>query len=192
MLVRAILTAAALVPATAHAQMAEYRLDPEHAVVAFLVGHIGYADVLGQFTDFEGTIMFDPEARELGAVEITVNPASVDSQNDARDGHVRGGDFLDVENHSAIRFTADGGTAETDTEGKVNGILEILGESRPLTLEVTLNKIAEYPFGHRQETIGVSARGTVTRSEYGMTYGVDNGLVGDEVDLIIEAEFIKQ
>ena len=192
MFIRPLALAAALLPAAAQAEMAEYRLDREHAVIAFLVDHVGYAKTLGRFTDFEGTIMYDPETQELGAVEITVNPASVYSDNEARDNHVRQSDFLDVENHPVIRFTADGGTAESDTEGSVTGELDLLGEARPLTLDVTLNKVAEYPFGHQRQTVGISARGTVVRSEYGMTYAVENGLVGDEVDLIIEAEFLRQ
>jgi polyisoprenoid-binding protein YceI len=172
--------------------MATYRLDPDHAVIAFLVDHVGYADVLGQFTGVEGTIEYDAEARELGAVEITVDPTTVETHQDARDGHIRGSDFLHVEEHPAIVFTANGGTPETETTGTVEGDLEILGQSNALTLNVTLNKVAEYPFGHGKETVGISARGTVLRSEYGMDYALANGLVGDEVRLIIEGEFIRE
>lgn len=187
----AMLTAAALAAGPAQAQMAVYTLDREHAVVAFLIDHIGYAATLGRFTGMEGTIEFDADALELGSVDITVDPATVFTDNDARDNHVRGGDFLDVEAHPAIRFTADGGEAQSEDTGTVTGTLEILGQRNPLTLDVTLNKIAEYPFGHQRQTVGISARGTLMRSDFGMTYGVENGLVGDEVELIIEAEFVR-
>ena len=60
--------------------------------------------------------------------------------------------------------------------------------TRPLTLAATLNKLAPYPIGNRAEVVGVSARGSLQRSEFGMTYGVADGLVGDEVELIIEIE----
>ena len=66
------------------------------------------------------------------------------------------------------------------------------GKHRVLVLDVTLNKIAPYPFLHQKETIGVSARGTVTRSDFGMTYAVDGGIVGDEVEVLIEVEALRE
>jgi len=125
-------------------------------------------------------------------VEIVVDPATVETHQDARDDHVRGSDFLHVEEYPAITFTANGGTPESETTGTVTGDLEILGQSNPLTLNVTLNKVADYPFGHGKETVGISARGTVLRSDYGMDYALANGLVGDEVELIIEGEFLRE
>jgi polyisoprenoid-binding protein YceI len=64
----------------------------------------------------------------------------------------------------------------------------LLGRTRPLTLDATLNKIAAYPIGDRAEVVGVSARGSLKRSEFGMTYGVADRLVGDDVEIIIEIE----
>jgi polyisoprenoid-binding protein YceI len=55
-------------------------------------------------------------------------------------------------------------------------------------LQATLNKSAEYPIGDRAHVLGVSARGRLLRSEYGMSYGIANGLVGDEVEIIVEIE----
>lgn len=180
----------AVAPVAAQAEMTRYVIDREHTVVAFMVEHVGYSKVLGRFTEIEGHFMYDPAAQELGAVEVTVGTGSVQSDNDARDGHVRGGDFLDVSAHPMMTFTADGGAATSDTTGTVTGTLSLLGQTRPMTLNVTLNKVADYPFGHRRETVGLSARGTVMRSEWGMDYGVANGLVGDAVDIIIEVEAI--
>ena len=120
-----------------------------------------------------------------------MDAASVWTNDERRDNHVRAGDFLDVEAHPDIVFRANGGEASSDTGGTVTGELTVLGVTQPLTLDVTLNKVAAYPFGHEQETIGVSARGTVKRSEFGMTYAL-GGIVGDEVELIIEVEAIRQ
>ncbi|MGB0660608.1 MAG: YceI family protein [Mangrovicoccus sp.] len=170
------------------AEMARYTIDRDHAVIAFMVDHLGYGSVLGRFTDFEGSFDFDPDTRELGQVSVTIGAASVQSDHDGRDNHVRGKDFLDVGNHPHMSFTANGGEPSSETTGMVTGELTILGQSHPLTLEVTLNQIANYPFAHQKETIGVSARGVVQRSAYGMDYAVANGFVGDEVQLIIEFE----
>jgi polyisoprenoid-binding protein YceI len=68
----------------------------------------------------------------------------------------------------------------------------LLATTGPLTLEATLNKSAPYPIGTRAEVMGVSLRGTLERSDFGMTYGVADGLVGDAVELIIELEAQRQ
>ena len=70
---------------------------------------------------------------------------------------------------------------------------ELLGVTQPVTLQVTLNKIGEYPFGNPiPYVVGVSVRGTVKRSAFGMSYAVDNGWVGDDIEVIIEFEAIRQ
>ncbi|SPJ25766.1 YceI family protein [Palleronia abyssalis] len=181
----------AICPALAAAEPERYELDPEHTTVAFLVDHVGYAAVLGLFANVEGSFTYDTETQELGELRVTVNTGSVETMNDARDNHVRAGDFLAVDDHPQMVFTADGGTPETETTGQVSGDLTLLGETRPLTLDVTLNKAAEYPFGHGRFTLGLSARATLNRSDWGMTYGVANGLVGDEVTLLIETEAMR-
>jgi len=168
-----------------------YELDPEHTTIAFLVDHLGYAETLGLFLEFEGGFTYDMETRELSDLSVTVKTASVNSFNEARDGHVRSKDFLNVEAFPVMTFTAASGTPKSDTEGTVEGTLTLLGQSHPLQLDVSLNKAARYPFGHGRFTLGISARGTVTRSQYGMTYAVDNGFVGDEVQLILETEAMR-
>ena len=168
-----------------------YELDPEHTVVSFLVGHVGYASVLGVFPDVEGGFTYDRETRELSDLEVTVATAGVETFHDARDEHVRAGDFLDVDAHPVMTFTAEGGEPTGENEGTVAGELTLLGETRPLTLDVTLNKAGEYPFGHGRFALGLSARGSLVRSKWGMTYAVENGLVDDEVRLVIETEALR-
>jgi len=176
---------------TAHAEMATYELDPTHTTIYFTVDHIGYAKTLGLFTTVSGSFDYDAETQELGDVSVSIDAASVESFNQARDAHVRKADFLDVENHPTITFTASGGTPESDTNGQVTGDLTILGQSLPVTLDVTLNKAAPYPFGHKREVLGLSMSTSIERSDFGMNYGVDNGLVGDTIAIQIETEAMK-
>lgn len=167
---------------------ARYEIDPTHTVVAFLIDHVGYSRVLGRFDAVSGSFEYDVDTRTLKQLDVVVETASVDSGNQARDKHVRNRDFLDVKNHPTMRFVAAETAFDSDQGGPVTGTLTLLGESRPLTLDVTINKKAVYPFGHKRFTIGASARGRVMRSDYGMQYGVANALVGDEVELLIELE----
>ena len=177
----------------ARAEMQEYRIDPAHFSVGFLVTHIGYAKILGMFREASGRFRFDPETRELGDVEVRVVADSVFSNDERRDGHLRGKDFLDAEAHPEILFTAKGGTPTGETTGTVSGDITIRGVTRPVVLDVTLNRIADYPFGNPPpEVLGISARTVLKRSDFGMDYAVANGWVGDEVELILEFEAVPQ
>ncbi|MEL6464023.1 MAG: YceI family protein [Pseudomonadota bacterium] len=191
---RTPLIAAALSTAlasAAFADMARYELDTEHTNVYFTVEHIGYARTLGIFTELGGAFDYDVDTQELGDVAVTIDAGSVNTFHDARDGHVRNKDFLHVTEHPEITFVASGGTPAGDANGSVTGDLTILGVTRPVTLDVTLNKVAAYPFGHKREVLGLSMSTTIQRSDFGMTYGVENGLVGDEVRINIETEAMK-
>jgi len=182
---------ATLLPGAASAEMVRYDLDPEHTTVAFLVSHIGFANTLGQFTQVSGHFMYDAEANELGEVSVTVPIRSIETFNDARDNHIVSEDFLWADQQPEMVFTATGGIAKTDTAGTVTGDLSFRGETNEVTLEVTLNKVDAYPFGHGKETVGISARGSLNRSDWGSTYALQGGIVGDSVDLIIEAEALR-
>ena len=190
--VRATLLAAALLTApSAMAAPKTFDLDPSHTTIAFWVDHIGYARTLGWFTEVSGSFVYDAEAKTVGDIEITVNPASVFSNDKRRDDHVRNADFLDVQTHPEIVFTADSGEATGENTGVIPGALTLLGQTRPLELKVTLNKDGPYPFGHKKRTLGLSAEATIVRSEYGMNYAL-GGLVGDEVTVMIEFEAIAR
>jgi len=182
--------------APAQAQPATYSLDPEHTLVAFMLHHLGYADVLGQFRDVSGTFQFDEAAGTLSDLQVTIQTASVDSNHERRDEHVRSKDFLDAAGHPQITFVMTGAKATGPKTGLVTGDLTIRGITNPVTLDVTLNKTGEYPFsatgGAPNYVAGVSARGMVKRSDFDMTYAVENGWVGDEVAIIIEVEAIRQ
>jgi polyisoprenoid-binding protein YceI len=189
-----LLTTTALIVAmstAAQADMATYELDPAHTTVFFTIDHIGYAKTLGLFTTLTGAFDYNMEPQELGAVDVNIDAASIQSFNEARDAHVRKADFLDVEAHPAITFTATSGTPASDKAGTVTGDLTILGQTLPVTLDVTLNKAAPYPFGHKRDVLGLSMSTSINRSDFGMSYGVENGLVGDLVKIQIETEAMK-
>ncbi|MGM0693393.1 MAG: YceI family protein [Pseudomonadota bacterium] len=177
---------------TASAEPRTYEIDPEHFSIGFLTEHVGYADTLGMFLEGQGEFVYDEQTRQLHSGTVVIATDSVFTNHEERDNHLRSGDFLDASRHSRIVFEATGFEAHGDSEGTLEGELTLLGETHPVTLAVTLNKADAYPFGHEQHTLGLSARTTIARSDWGMTYGVDNGMVGDEVELILELEAIRQ
>ena len=183
----AVIVPSALAGAAA-AEPARYELDPAHTTIAFLVEHAGYAKTLGQFLRSSGGYTFDDATGALSDVRVVVETASVDTHHEARDRHLKSSDFLDSESHRQMSFTAASARRTGESTCEVTGELTLLGTRRPLTLEAVVNKSAPYPFGDRAAVMGVSARGTLKRSDFGMAYGVADDLVGDEVEIVIEFE----
>ena len=192
----ALLVGAAVFASTpAQAQAARYEIDPDHFTVGFLVDHIGYAKVLGMFRSARGSYRFDEATATLSDVRIEVETASVFSNQRKRDDHLKGPDFLNSGEFPRMVFTATSAQRKGERQFEINGQLELLGKSQPLTLQATWNKSAESPLGGvggKPYVMGVSARGSFTRSAYGMNYAVANGWVGDEVELIIELEAVRK
>jgi polyisoprenoid-binding protein YceI len=175
-------------PVVAVAEPARYRLDPAHATVAFLVEHLGFARVLGSFGQVVGSYVFDDETGELSDLSVTVATDSVFSNDEDRDQHLRSNDFLATRNFPTMQFTAASAARVGEREFEVPGRLELLDASQPLTLVARWNKSGDYPIGRNVYAMGVSARAMFKRSEFGMDYGLAEGWVGDDVEIIIEFE----
>ena len=185
------------VSGVASAEPERFEIDPEHLSVGFLVSHIDYARVLGMFQEGEGSFTFDEETGELSDLRMAISTDSVFTDHEKRDEHLRSPDFLNAAEFPEMVYTAAGASSSSDREYQIDGELELLGSKRPVPLQATWNKSGRYPFGggllgQPPYAMGVSIRGSFKRSEFGMTYGVDNGLVGDEVELIIEFEAQRQ
>ncbi|MEK9660170.1 MAG: YceI family protein [Alphaproteobacteria bacterium] len=178
--------------ATAAAEPREYEIDREHFSIGFMVSHIGYERMLGMFLEGGGTFVYDAEAGTVADVEVVIAADSVFTNHERRDRHVRGSDFLNAGEFPEIVFTGAHAEKTGAHTGIVHGTLAMLGTTRPVAVEVTLNKAAPYPFGHKKHTLGISARATLKRSDFGMTYAVEGDLVGDAVDLIFEFEAIPR
>lgn len=176
---------------SAAAEPARYEIDPAHFSVVFNADHIGYAPTWGMFLRGGGGFTFDETALALSDLEVTVEAASVFTNHDGRDNHLRGNDFLMADAHPDIRFVMTNAVATDDRKGEITGDLTIRGVTKPVTLEVVWNKSDTYPFGGAY-VIGITATTTIKRSEWGMTYAIDGGLVGDDVPIVIELEAIRQ
>ena len=126
----------------------------------------------------------------MSDVRIEVDTASVFTNHRKRDDHLKGPDFLNSGEFPKMIFTAATAQRSGERNFEIAGNLELLGKSLPMTLQATMNKLAQYELGtfRKPYVMGVSARGSFKRSPYGMSYGLDNGWVGDEVEMIIEFE----
>jgi len=174
------------------AEPTNFKVDDEHFSMVFEIMHIGYAPVMGMFREIEGEFVYDEETRELSSGKLIFKSNSVFTNHKKRDEHVTNKDFLHSSRHPDIVFTVTDFNTTGDNTGQVTGDLAMLGQINPVVLDVTLNKSAVYPFGHEEYTLGISAETSLKRSEWGMTYGLDGDMVGDEVTLRFGFEAIKQ
>lgn len=178
--------------APALAEPREFKIHEDHFSVGFLVGHIGFKYQLGMFLNASGQFVWDETTNELHSGAVIVQADSVFTNHDRRDRHVRSGDFLNARRHPEIRFEASSWEPADADSGVLRGELTLIGQTHPVALDVTINRRAYYPFGHEQYTVGMSMRTTIQRSQWGMTYALEDDLVGDDVQLILEFEAITE
>lgn len=168
-----------------------WAVDAAHTHVEFAVKHMMIATVKGRFGDVSGTLkgnIGEPESFEL---DVSIDAASIDTRQDQRDAHLRSPDFFDVMKWPSIRFT--GKRVEGDPEGEFTlvGDITIRDVTREIRLAVTNEGSVVDPWGNSR--IGFSAKGKISRSDFGLTWNQvleAGGLaVGDEVRISVDAEF---
>jgi polyisoprenoid-binding protein YceI len=170
-----------------------YDVDPVHSRVEFAVRHLGIATVRGHFGSFSGTFEVGDDlasAKVYGSVEA----ASVDTQEQQRDDHLRSPDFFDVERYPRIEFSSKEIRPLDEDSFELVGDLTLHGVTREITLRGELQGTEVDPWGNQR--IGIEARGELNRKDYGMTFsqalGSGNLVVSDKVKLSVEASVVKQ
>lgn len=176
-------------PATAQAAD-RYVIDPEHSNIVFLIDHLGFSRMIGQFQTFEGEFVFDPEGVQLSHVNVTIQTASIDTDHEARDENLRSPDFFNTMEFPRMTFVSREVERTGERSGKLIGDLTLLGTTQRVTLHVTFNQAGPNPLDESVYVAGFSARGAIRRSDFGMKYAIP--LVGDEVELMIEIEGRRQ
>lgn len=171
---------------TARADGAEdFVFDKAHTQILLEVDHLGFAPLTGQFLDFDGSLTIDQDAPENSAVSVTIDAASIFTAHEARDAHLRNEDFLNVEAYPEITFVSTEIRQTGESTAEIVGDLTILGETREVILDTTLNNLAPHPF-NQNLTAGFSATTSFSRSDFGMTWGVP--VIGDDVIVRINTE----
>ncbi len=189
---KVLLTAVALAVAglTLPAHAADkFLLDASHASVLFSISHLGFSKTYGRFNSVEGAFTLDAHAPEKSSVVVTLDAASIDTNHKERDEHLRGKDFFDTAQYPNLIYKSTSVTRTGENSATVTGDLTMHGVTKPVPLEVTLNKTGPHPRDATKTVAGFSARGALKRSDFGMTYGVP--VLGDEVELIIDVETVK-
>ncbi len=175
-------------PEASAAVSGTYQTDPGHRYITFSYLHQGYSHPFLRWRDWDATLEWNADDPTASSVSVTIDANSIDSGVDEFDGHLKSDKFFDTANYPEITFVSTSLTKTGDNTGTLTGDLTIKGNTKPVTLDVTLNRAA---FDDRGQVykIGFSATGAVKRSDFGVDAYVP--FVGDEVSLIIETEFLN-
>ena len=194
-------TAPVLSPTLAtEAPAGAYKLDKTHASVTWKVLHLGLANYTARFANWDADLNFDPTDPSKNTVSVTIDPNSVRTdypyaKTKGPDGKTEDFDkklatdptYFNVAKFPAITFKSTAVERTGEKTAKVTGDLTMLGVTKPVVIDATFNGGQKEFFGQPMGAVGFSGVTTIKRSEWGLTAGVP--YVGDDVQIIIEAEF---
>ena len=169
---------------------AVYTVDPAHSSVGFEVKHMGIATVRGRFGTFEGKIDATGDAPVL---EGTVDVSTIDTGDANRDGHLKGPEFFDADQHPTISFHSTGTELGGGGQITLEGEITIKGITKPLELTGEIAENGEDPWGN--ERIGLELTASIDRREFDLKWNqtLPNGnlLVANEVKLVLGVSAVK-
>ena len=166
----------------------KWTIDPGHSEAQFKIKHLAIATVTGRFRKFEGTVDTSTEDFSSAEVSVTLDTASIDTNNPQRDGHLLSPDFFHAEKYPTITFA---GSLQAD---RLAGELTIGETTHPVTLDAAFHGIGTGRYGDTRAGFEVS--GKINRKDFGLTWNMlaDGGggfVLGEEVRLVFEIELVK-
>ena len=179
--------------ASPQAVTTKWNIDPVHTVAEFKVKHMMVSNVKGDFDKVTGSIVLDDADPSASSINVTVDVASIDTNESNRDGHLQSPEFFDSQKHPQITFTSS--SVETDSEGSLNltGEITIKGITKPITLTGTLGENGEDPWGHQR--VGFEVSGVIDRRDFDLAWNqaLPNGnlLVANDVRLVVSVSAVK-
>ncbi len=171
----------------------KWNIDPGHSGIEFGVKHLGIATVRGRFLKFGGVVEADA-AGQPKRLEVTIDPASVDTNQAERDAHLRSPDFFDVAAHPTMTYRSTGIRPSGPHTFEIDGELTLRGVTKPVRFTASVEPAVADPWGNQR--IAGQASGTISRKEWGLTWNsvLEAGgfLVGDEVRFSLEVEVVAE
>lgn len=185
----AVVAQAVLTQAPAEVQAGTYKLDSAHGKITWSVDHMGFSTYVGQFVKVQADLTLDPANPSASTLTATIPLTEVDTNSDGLDAHLQTADFFDTVNHRVATFVSRSVTidAADPSEAIVVGDLTLRGVTRPVTMAVEFNQAGPSMGAYKA---GFDGEATIRRSEFGIAYGLP--ILGDEVMLHIEGEFVRQ
>ena len=170
---------------------ATWTIDKNHSKVGFNVTHMAISEVEGKFNDFEGSVVSKSDDFNGAQVQFTAKTASIDTDNERRDNHLKSPDFFEAEKYPETKFS--GTLVKDGGKYKLKGDFTIHGVTKQVEFDVTYGGTINHGKGIKA---GFKLTGKINRQDYGLTWAnkVPTGemVVGDEVELIVKVELDKK
>jgi polyisoprenoid-binding protein YceI len=175
------------------AEVHSWEIDKEHTNFYFSVDHI-YAKVHGRFTDYKGTILFDPDNLKESEISFEIKVKSIDTGISKRDRHLLSKDFLNASKYPLITFASKSISKEGENTYEVNGTLTIKGVSSELILPLTYEGMKDHPFLKGSEVAGFNGHLSLDRLNFSVGDGsyYKMGAVGKDVDILVTIEVLRK
>ena len=171
----------------------DYTIDAAHSTIGFTVRHAMVTNVKGKFLDFSGSLHLDGADPSASTASIDIKMDSIDTGSPDRDGHLKSADFFKIEEFPTMTFRSTKAESLGGEDYRITGDLEILGTTRPITIDLEFNGAAKDPFGN--ERVGFEGKAEIKRSEWGLTWNaaLETGgvLVSDKIKLNFDISAIR-
>jgi len=194
---RTLLFAAIMLVASSQAQIIQspsWKLDKAHSQANFSVSHLVIGEVTGRFNDFEVSMTSFKDDFADVAVEATIKSASIDTENEKRDGHLKSDDFLNAEKFPTIHFKSTSIEKTGDDAYKMTGLLTVRDVTQTVVLDVQYKGTIIDPWGNTRAAFRAATM--VNRFDFGVKWSAvmeAGGFVaGEDVDITLIMEFVKQ
>lgn len=184
--------ASAILSATLFA--VDFELDKSHSAVGFSVKHLMVSNVKGKFNNFDGNFSFDAKTKKLSSLAGAADAASIDTDNQKRDDHLKSPDFFEATKFPKLTFEMTKFTPLKGEKAKIAGNLTIKGVTKPVVFDAEISKIVQDPWGGSR--MGISMSSKINRKDFGLNWNkaLETGgfVVGDEVKMNVELEGIAK
>ncbi|MDI9859190.1 YceI family protein [Flectobacillus roseus] len=167
----------------------KWSVDKAHSKIGFSVVHMMLSDVDGSFKKFDASITSSKEDFSDAVFEFTIDVNTINTDNDTRDGHLKGDGFFDTANYPSITFKSNSVQKGSGKALKVTGDLTMHGVTKPVTFDVTLNGIGENR--QKKKLAGFKVVGNIKRSDFGVGGKTPSAVVSDEIELKANGEFVQ-
>jgi polyisoprenoid-binding protein YceI len=170
-----------------------WQIDPVHSHIHFSIRHFVISKIHGRFTKWGGTVQFDEHVPANSKVEVSIEAASIDTNDPKRDGHLKTPDFFDTERYPHITFVSTKAEAAGGDHYRVTGDLTMRGVTHPVAFDVEYGGSVKDPWGNNRG--GFSIKGSIERKDFGLAFNqvLEGGglALGEKVDFAIDLEAVK-
>ncbi len=163
----------------------DYVIDKSHAFVGFEYNHLGFSTTIARFDGYDAKIDANWGNPAASSVDVTIDISSLDTDWQKRDEHLLSKDFFNAEAFPKAHFKSTAIKVTGENTAKITGDLTMMGITKPVTLQTTMVKRGPHPFKPEMDNVGISAHGTLKRSDW----GIDKYVPAVSDDVVLRFEF---